>query len=142
MKKDNNEVLYKSLKLTRSLTNISFLIIFLVLLFWGNYNPAGAFAMIFYNALHWLILFNQKKDTTKKTAGTDSSYDLAELAVLRITIPVGILLHLLLGYGFMYKLTIKITELKTLPFTLIIFIILFRYISYFYIKSKLGRKNS
>ena len=142
MKKDNNEVLYKSLKLTRSLTNISFLIIFLVLLFWGNYNPAGAFAMIFYNALHWLILFNQKKDTTKKTAGTDSSYDLAELAVLRITIPVGILLHLLLGYGFMYKLTIKITELKTLPFTLIIFIILSRYISYFYIKSKLGRKNS
>lgn len=142
MKKDNNEVLYKSLKLTRSLTNISFLIIFLVLLFWGNYNPAGAFAMIFYNALHWLILFNQKKDTTKKTAGTDSSYDLAELAVLRITIPVGILLHLLLGYGFMYKLTIKIAELKTLPFTLIIFITLFRYISYFYIKSKLGKKNS
>ena len=141
MKKDNNEVLYKSLKLTRSLTNISFLIIFLVLLFWGNYNPAGAFAMIFYNALHWLILFNQKKDTTKKTAGTDSSYDLAELAVLRITIPVGILLHLLLGYGFMYKLTIKIAELKTLPFTLIIFIILFRYISYFYIKNKPGRKN-
>ena len=141
MKKDNNEVLYKSLKLTRSLTNISFLIIFLVLLFWGNYNPAGAFAMIFYNALHWLILFNQKKGDTKKTAGTDSSYDLAELAVLRITIPVGILLHLLLGYGFMYKLTIKIAELKTLPFTLIIFIILFRYISYFYIKNKPGRKN-
>ena len=142
MKNDNNEVLYKSLKLTRSLTNISFLIIFLVLLFWGNYNPAGAFAMIFYNALHWLLLFNWKKDTTKKTAGSDSSCDLAELAVLRITIPVGILLHLLLGYGFMYKLSIKIAELKNLPFTLIIFITLFRYISYFYIKNKPGRKNS
>lgn len=142
MKNDNNEVLYKSLKLTRNLINISFLIIFLILLFGGNYNPAGAFAMIFYNALHWLLLFNRKKDTTKKTAGAVSSCDLAELAVLRITIPAGILLHLLLGYGFMYKLTIKIIELKTIPFTLIIFIILFRYISYFYIKNKLGRKNS
>ena len=141
MKNDNNEALYKSLKLTRNLTNISFLIIFLILLFWGNYNPAGVFAMIFYNAFHWLLLFNRKKDATKKTAGVVSSCDLIELAILRITVPVGILLHLLLGYGFMYKLTIKIAELKTLPFTLIIFIILFRYISYFYIKNKPGRKN-
>ena len=139
--KIDNKALYKSLKLTRNLTNISFLIIFVVLLFWGNYNPAAAFAMIFYNALHWLLLFNRKKDTTKKTAGSDSSCDLAELAVLRITVPTGILLHFLLGYGFMYKLSIKIAELKTLPFTLIIFITLFRYISYFYIKNNFGRKN-
>ena len=47
MKHINTTPLYQSLKLTRNLINISFLIIFLILLFWGNYNPAAAFAMKF-----------------------------------------------------------------------------------------------
>ena len=48
----NTKAAYKALKLTRTLINISLTIIFIVLLFWGNYNPAAAFALIFYNALH------------------------------------------------------------------------------------------
>ena len=131
----STKALYKSLKLTRNLINISFTIIFIVLLFWGNYNPAAAFAMIFYNALHWLLLLNFKSGATQKKK-QDST--LIELNVLRITLFAGILLHLILGLGFMYKLTIKIEELKILPLASIIIIIIFRYISYFYIKLKIG----
>ena len=68
-----NNALYKSLKLTRKLINISFLIIFAALLFWGNYNPAAVFAMIFYNALHWLLLANYSQNA-KSGKKVDSSY--------------------------------------------------------------------
>ena len=135
-----NNALYKSLKLTRKLINISFLIIFVVLLFWGNYNPAAVFAMVFYNALHWLLLanYNQNAKSGKKV---DNSYsELIELNVLKITLPIGILLHFLLGYGFMYKLPLKIERLKPLPLALIVIIILFRYISYLFIRIKLPKK--
>nr|WP_315102299.1 hypothetical protein [uncultured Catonella sp.] len=133
----NTKALHKSLKLTRNLINISLTIIFIILLFWGNYNPAAVFAMIFYNALHWLLLSNLKSDTTQKKKNKTSS---VELNVLRITLPVGILLHLVLGLGFMYKLPLKIEQLKFLPFTLMVIIILFRYFSYFYLRIKL-KKN-
>lgn len=134
----STKALYKSLKLTRNLINISFTIIFIVLLFWGNYNPAATFAMIFYNALHWLLLLNFKSGETQKKK-QDST--LLELNVLRITLFAGILLHLILGLGFMYKLTIKIEELKILPLASIIIIIIFRYISYFYIKLKIKKSS-
>jgi len=134
----STKALYKSLKLTRNLINISFTIIFIVLLFWGNYNPAAAFAMIFYNALHWLLLLNFKSGETQKKK-QDST--LIELNVLRITLFAGILLHLILGLGFMYKLTIKIEELKILPLASIIIIIIFGYISYFYIKLKIKKSS-
>ena len=134
----STKALYKSLKLTRNLINISFTIIFIVLLFWGNYNPAAAFAMIFYNALHWLLLLNFKSGETQKKK-QDST--LIELNVLRITLFAGILLHLILGLGFMYKLTINIEELKILPLASIIIIIIFRYISYFYIKLKIEKSS-
>ena len=138
--KIDNKALYKSLKLTRNLTNISFLIIFVVLLFWGNYNPAAAFAMIFYNALHWLLPANYKQNV-KPEKKVDNSYsELLELNVLKITIPIGILLHFVLGYGFMYKLPLKTERLKPLPLALIVIIILFRYISYLFIKIKLPKK--
>lgn len=74
--------LYKSLKLTRNLINISFFIIFLVLLFWGNYNPAAAFTLIFYNALHWLLLSNLKSKYKPKK---ESDNDIIELTVLKFT---------------------------------------------------------
>ena len=116
--KIDNKALYKSLKLTRNLTNISFLIIFVVLLFWGNYNQ-----------------------NVKPGKKVDNSYsELLELNVLKITIPIGILLHFVLGYGFMYKLPLKIERLKPLPLALIVIIILFRYISYLFIKIKLPKK--
>lgn len=132
----NTKAAYKALKLTRNLINISLVVIFLVLLFWGNYNPAAAFAMIFYNALHWLLLSNNKSAQINK----DASY-LIELNVLRITLFAGILLHLILGYGFMYKLPIKIEEFKILPFALALVIIIFRYLSYFYFKIKFSKKS-
>ena len=94
----NTKALFKSLKITRNLVNISFTIIFIVLLFWGNYNPAAAFAMIFYNALHWLLLLNFNKNTSKKSKKELSKN---ELNTLRITLPIGILLHLILGLGFL-----------------------------------------
>lgn len=128
MKHINTTPLYQSLKLTRNLINLSFLIIFLVLLFWGNYNPAAAFAMIFYNALYWLLLSNRKEG------------QLSELSILKLTFTAAILLHLILGYGFMYKLPIKINELKPLPFILTTVIFLFRYASYFFLKIKNNKK--
>ena len=134
----NTTILYKSLKLTRNLVNISLSIIFIVLLFGGNYNPAAAFALIFYNALHWLLLSNFDKNAAQKNKNDSSA---TELNVLRITLPVGILLHLILGLGFMYKLPLKIEELKILPFALMIIIIFFRYISYFYFKIKLQKSG-
>lgn len=129
--------LYKSLKLTRNLINISFFIIFLVLLFWGNYNPAAAFTLIFYNALHWLLLSNLKsKYNTKK----DSDNGIIELTVLKFTFTAGILLHLVLCYGFLYKLPIKIATLRPLPLALTAAIIAFRFISYIFIKMKISRR--
>lgn len=128
MKHINTTPLYQSLKLTRNLINISFLIIFLILLFWGNYNPAAAFAMIFYNALHWLLLSNKKDGR------------LSEINILKLTFTAAVLLHLILGYGFMYKLPIKINELRSLPFILTAVIFLFRYTSYFLIKIKSNKK--
>ena len=107
--------LYKSLKLTRNLINISFFIIFLVLLFWGNYNPAAAFTLIFYNALHWLLLSNLKSNYNPKK---DSDNGIIELTVLKFTFTAGILLHLVLCYGFLYKLPIKIATLRPLPLAL------------------------
>ena len=102
--------LYKSLKLTRNLINISFFIIFLVLLFWGNYNPAAAFTHII------------------------------ELTVLKFTFTAGILLHLVLCYGFLYKLPIKIATLRPLPLALTAAIIAFRFISYIFIKMKINKR--
>ncbi|MGP1404115.1 MAG: hypothetical protein ACTTKY_08170 [Catonella sp.] len=134
----NTKAAYKALKLTRILINISLTIIFIVLLFWGNYNPAAAFALIFYNALHWLLLSNFKSKSGQ--ISKDATY-LIELNVLRITLFAGILLHIILGYGFMYKLPIKIEELKILPFALALVIIIFRYLSYFYFKTRLSKKN-
>lgn len=129
MKHTETSTIYHILKLTRKLINISFLIIFIVLLLWGNYNPAAAFALIFYNALHWLLLSNQKNGNP------------SELNILKITFTVGVLLHLVLGYGFMYKLSIKINELKILPFILAAAIISFRYIGYFVLKIRLNKKS-
>ncbi|MGP1612841.1 MAG: hypothetical protein ACTTG8_07085 [Catonella sp.] len=128
MKHINTSPLYQSLKLTRNLINLSFFIIFIVLLFWGNHNPAAAFAMIFYNALHWLLLSNKKER------------QLSELSIFKLTFTAAILLHLILGYGFIYRLPIKIKELKTLPFILTAVIFLFRYTSYFFIKIKDNKK--
>ena len=128
MKELNSLALHKSLKFTRKFINISFTTIFIVLLIWGNYNPAAAFAMIFYNALYWILLSNHEKG--QKT----------EINILKLTFTVAVFLHLILSYGFLYKLTIKITDLKILPLILTATIILLRYISYFYFKIKLQKK--
>lgn len=137
MEDKNTLVLFKSLKLTRNLINISFFIIFLVLLFWGNYNPAAAFALIFYNALHWLLLSNLKSKYKPKK---DSDNDIIELTVLKFTFTAGILLHLLLCYGFLYKLPIKIIYLRPLPLALTAGIIAFRFVSYIFIKIKMNKR--
>ncbi|MBF1013685.1 MAG: hypothetical protein HXK78_00530, partial [Lachnospiraceae bacterium] len=52
----------------------------------------------------------------------------------------GILLHLVLCYGFLYKLPIKIATLRPLPLALTAAIIAFRFISYIFIKMKISRR--
>lgn len=139
----STKALYTSLKLTRKLINISFLIIFVVLLIWGNANPAAIFSIIFYNALYWLLMSNQKKYLQeKKAADSAHSSELIELNVLKITFTAAVLLHLLLGYGFMHRLTISRKEVKNLPLVLIAVIIIFRYLSHFIIRLKLKKKDS
>lgn len=139
MKDLNTEASYKSLKLTRGLINISLLIIFMVLLFFGKYNPAAAFALIFYNALHWLLLSKQHSQPSKKNNTVPSKF--AELKVLRTTLPFGILLHAILGYGFLHKLPISVDMLKPLPVVLTVIIIIFRYTSYLFIKIMLIKSS-
>lgn len=133
MKSAKDTALYRSLKLTRNLINISFFIIFLSLLFCSNYNPAGVFAVIFYNALYWLLLSNLKDKAPK---GNAKDTYMIELSVLKLTFPLAILLHLVLGYGFMYKISLKYEFVQTLPFLLIAIIILFRFASYLIITFK------
>lgn len=132
--------LYKALKLSRTAANISFTILLALLLMFGQANPAAVFALIFYNSFYLIVfanLKNKNENNGRKLSSENLQY--LELAVLRLVFPVSIVLHFLLGYGFIYKMTISLEQVKSLPMLFAFFILLIRYPGYFIIKSKLEK---
>lgn len=142
--------LYLSHKYTRAVINTSFIILFFILLLFGGKNPAAIFALVFYNGLHLSLLKNyqSKKSYQDITCSVpEELVDLlpskisgAELAANQISLPVAVLLHLLLAFGFLYRMPLNITHMEKFPLIMLSLILITRYLSYLILKRYLTKK--
>ena len=149
-KKDNydslNELsLFLTSKYSRAAVNISFAVIFVILMLFGGKNPAAAFALFFYNALYFVSVSKYKNNTSVKTLTFKDgsvSYNIneAEIIANRICLPVALILHLILGYGFLFKLNITLDSLREAPLLLLVLNVIIRYAGFYAVKFRLLKK--
>lgn len=146
--------LFLSHRYTRAVTNTSFVILTVILLFFGYKNPAGVFALIFYNGLFWTLKnYYQAKKKYKPfsceippslTHVLPEKIDLAEQAANQLCLPVVVLVHFLLAFGFLYRMPLSIEDMGLFPLIMLSLILITRYLSYYILKIYISKniKNS
>lgn len=143
--------LFLSHRYTRAVINTSFIILTLILLFFGYKNPAGIFALIFYNGLFWSLksYYQTKKQYQISSYEVPDSLshiipqklDSSEQAANQLCLPIVVLMHFLLAFGFLYRMPLTIKDMGFFPLIMLALILITRYLSYFVLKIYISKNN-
>lgn len=136
--------LFLSLRYTRAVINTSFIILTAILLFFGYKNPAGVFALIFYNGLFFALknYYHTAKNYPSTSYDVPPSLshiipeklDLSEQAANQLCLPAAVLIHIFLAIGFLYRMPLSIEDMRAFPLIMLSLVLITRYLSYFLLK--------
>lgn len=136
--------LFLSLRYTRAVINTSLIILTAILLFFGYKNPAGVFALVFYNGLFFAVknYYQSVKNYRSTSYNVPPSLshilpeelDLSEQAANQLCLPAAVLIHIFLAVGFLYRMALSIEGMRAFPLIMLSLVLITRYLSYFLLK--------